>query len=54
MSWDKGNERVMKGYNFRMNEMLWLKIKYITDHSPLFIQKFLESAVVSAVDKEIN
>jgi uncharacterized protein with WD repeat len=54
MPWDKGNEKIVKGYNYRMNEVLWLKLKFISENSPLSIQKIIDKAVSSAVDKELK
>jgi len=54
MPWDKGHDQIMKGYNFRMNEILWLKLKYITENTPYSIQKFFESAITPAVEKELK
>lgn len=54
MPWDHGNEKILKGYNFRMNEIMWLKLKYIVDNTPLSMQKFIEKAVSNAMDKELK
>lgn len=51
--WETANDRVMKAINLRLPEPTWAKLRYIADHTPFSIQKFvmyhLEPAIEGAI-----
>lgn len=45
---------VTKVYNLRLSEPYFLKLKYISEHSPQSMQKFCLTVLEEAIDKEIE
>jgi len=54
MPWTEGDVRIFKGINLRLNEVQWLKLKYITENTPYSMQKFIMRALEPSVEKELK
>lgn len=54
MPWLEGDIRIFKGINLRLNEVQWLKLKYISENTPYSMQKFIMRALEPSVEKEIK
>jgi len=54
MPWAEGDIRIFKGINLRLNEVQWLKLKYISEKTPYSMQKFIMRALEPAVEKELT
>lgn len=54
MPWDEGDVRISKGINLRLNEIQWLKLKYISENSPHSMQKFIMKALEPAINIELE
>lgn len=49
--WDEGNPRIKTAYNFRMDEVLHLKLKFLVQNEP---NTSMQSIIHEAVEDEVN
>jgi hypothetical protein len=54
LPWRDANPRIKKGINLRLDEVQWAKLKFISENSPLSIQKFIMSVLEPAINEEIH
>jgi len=53
--WEEANERVKKGYNVRLTEPTWVKLKYVVENTThKSIQQFIMTYLNKAIEKELK
>jgi len=51
--WEKGRPDVLKAYLLRLPEPYHLKLRYIAEHTPYSMQRFLQDVITAAIDQQI-
>jgi len=54
LPWRDANPRIKKGINLRLDEVQWAKLKFISENSPLSIQRFIMSVLEPAINEKIQ
>jgi len=52
--WDNADDRIKKGFNLRLTESQWLKLKYISEQTPDSIHSFIMKVLEPAIEKKIK
>lgn len=52
--WDDANDRIIKGVNLRLTERQWKKLKFIVEHTPFSIQKYIMGLLEPAMEQTIE
>jgi len=51
--WEAGRPDVIKTYMLRLPEPYHLKLRYIGEHTPYSMQRFLQDIIYAAIDQQI-
>ena len=51
--WEEGRPDVIKTYMLRLSEPYHLKLRYIAEHTPYSMQRFLQDVIYAAIDQQI-
>jgi hypothetical protein len=51
--WEAGRPDVIKTYMLRLPEPYHLKLRYIAEHTPYSMQRFLQEVIYTAIDQQI-
>ena len=51
--WEEGRADVIKTYMLRLPEPYHLKLRYIAEHTPYSMQRFLQEVIYAAIDQQI-
>jgi hypothetical protein len=51
--WEAGRPDVIKTYILRLPEPYHLKLRYIAEHTPPSMQRFLQDVIYAAIDRQI-
>lgn len=51
---DKVRDDLVKTFNIRLSEPDYLKLKYISDHTPESMHTFCLNAIIPAIEKQIK
>ena len=51
--WEAGRPDVIKPYILRLPEPYHLKLRYIAEHTPSSMQRFLQDVIYAAIDQQI-
>jgi hypothetical protein len=51
--WEAGRPDVIKTYTLRLPEPYHLKLRYIAEHTPYSMQRFLQDVIYAAIDQQI-
>ena len=52
--WERCNPQIPKFFNLRINEVTLAKLRYINEHRPGSMQKWVRSVVEEAIENEIR
>ena len=52
--WEAGRPDVIKTYILRLPEPYHLKLRYIAEHTPYSMQRFLQDVIYTAIDQQIT